>query len=221
MSNSSIGLSDSLQQYLLDISLVEPDCCLKLREETAKLPEAQMISSPEQVQLITLLAKLINARKGLEIGTFTGYSSLCLTLALPQLEMTCCDISENFTSIGQRHWRDNAVDDRILLKLAPAIETLEALVESGQSKSFDFAYIDADKTGYRRYVELCFKLIRSKGIIAIDNVLWSGSVINSSDQTEDTVALRQLNSWLHDNAGDQYELSVIPIGDGLTLLFLK
>jgi len=218
MSNTSLGLGDDLQQYLLDVSLKEPSLCQQLREQTATMEESNMISSPEQVQLLLLLFKILNARSGIEVGTFTGYTSLRLTLGIPDLQMTCCDISEKFTSIGRNYWQEAGVDGRINLRIAPAIETLDDLVADGQSSSFDFAYIDADKSGYRDYVERCLALVRPGGLVTLDNTLWSGSVADPENNTEDTVALRQLNSWLHSQQVYNYDLSLIPIGDGLTLL---
>ena len=218
MSSSSIGLDQTLQDYLLQVSLSEPDSCEKLRQETLELPEAGMISSPEQIQLLLLLFKMLDARNGLEIGTFTGYTSLRLTLGIPELKMVCCDVSEEFTSMGRKYWNNAGVDERIELKLAPAQETLDQLIDEGGSGSFDFAYIDADKSGYRSYVDSCLDLVRSGGLIAIDNVLWSGSVVDADDKSDDTVALRDLNLWLHHQAPDNYDLSLVPIGDGLTLL---
>ena len=218
MATSTLGLSSELQQYLLDVSLHEPDACRELREATLSLPDARMISSPEQVQLLVLLFNMLEAKKGIEIGTFTGYTSLRLTLALNQLHMTCCDVSEEFTRVAKKHWQQAGVQDRIDLKLAPASQTLDGLIAMGQSGAFDFAYIDADKTGYRDYVEKCLPLVRAGGLIALDNVLWSGSVIDESDQSDDTVALRKLNRWLHEQAPGNYDLSLVPIGDGLTLL---
>jgi len=220
MSNSTLGLSEPLQQYLLDVSLDEPAQCHELRKQTATMAEGMMLSSPEQVQLLLMLAKMLDARRALEIGTFTGYTSLRLTLGLPELQMTCCDVSEEYTSIGRQYWQISKVQDRIDLQIAPALETLDKLIIDGKSGSFDLAYIDADKTSYRHYVERCFKLVRSGGIIAIDNTLWSGSVADANDQNEDTVALRNLNHWLHTQSTYEYDLSLVPIGDGLTLLLM-
>ena len=221
MAALSLGLGETLQQYLLDVSLHEPDACRALREQTQTLEMSMMISSAEQVQLLLLLAKLLGARRGLEIGTFTGYSSLRLTLGMPELKMTCCDVSEEFTSIARQHWQAAGVEARIDLCLAPAQETLNQLIADGEGGAFDFAYIDADKTGYRGYVEACFELVRSGGLICIDNVLWSGSVADPDDSSDDTVALRELNRWLHEIASGRFDLSLVPIGDGLTLLRLN
>ena len=218
MSFASIGLDDRLQRYLLDVSLHEPEACRKLREQTLQMAESNMISSPEQVQLIMILAKMLGAKQGLEIGTFTGYTSLRLTLGLPELNLTCCDVSEEFTAVAREHWQAAGAQDRIDLQLAPAQETLDRLLDEGFEGAFDFAYIDADKTGYRGYVETCQVLVRAGGLILLDNVLWDGSVADPDDQSDDTVALRELNAWLHQSAPGKFDLSLIPIGDGLTLI---
>ena len=218
MSNASIGLDAKLQEYLLDVSLQEPLACAELRNETMTLEYAQMLSSPEQVQLLLLLCKMLDAKKGIEVGTFTGYSSLRLCLGIPALQMICCDVSEEYTNIAVRHWRSAGVADRIDLRLAPAQQTLQGLIDSGQVASFDFAYIDADKSRYRDYVAACLQLLRSGGLLAIDNVLWGGSVVDEDDQSEDTLAIRRLNVWLKTRAGEDFDLSMLPIGDGLTIL---
>jgi len=218
MGASSLGLDDTLQSYLLEVSLHEPEACQRLREHTRTLSPGMMISSPEQVQMLLLLFKLQDASKGLEIGTFTGYTSLRLTLGMPALQMICCDVSEEFTNIAREHWQNAGVADRIDLRLAPAQQTLQGMIADGQQDQFDFAYIDADKSGYRGYVESCLQLVRSGGLITIDNVLWSGSVADPEDQSEDTVALRELNAWLYQRAPGRFDLSLVPIGDGLTLL---
>ncbi|MEM7206415.1 MAG: class I SAM-dependent methyltransferase [Pseudomonadota bacterium] len=218
MSASSIGLNETLRQYVLDVSLHEPEICQRLREQTESMSAGSMISSPEQVQLLALMLKLQNAKSAIEVGTFTGYTALRLVLDIPDLHVTCCDVSEEFTSIGRQYWKEAGVDGRIDLRIAPAIESLDALIESGKAGQIDFAYIDADKTSYRDYVERCYTLLRSGGLIAIDNVLWSGSVADPEDREEDTLALRSLNSWLYTQEELAYDLSLVPIGDGLTLL---
>ena len=218
MSTSSIGLDDRLQQYLLDVSLHEPEACLRLREQTLAMPDANMISSPEQVQLLKLLFKMIDARNGLEIGTFTGYTSLRLTMAMPQLRMTCCDLSREYTDIAREHWRAANVEDRIDLQLGPAQQTLDHLIDEGFEGAYDFAYIDADKSGYKSYVESCLTLVRNGGLITLDNVLWGGAVVDPEDNSDDTLALRELNQWLYERAPGRFDLSLIPIGDGLTVL---
>lgn len=218
MSTSTLGLDDSLQQYLLDVSLHEPEACQRLRQQTLGMPDANMISSPEQVQLLKLLCKMLNAKNGLEIGTFTGYTSLRLTMAMPGLKMTCCDVNEEFTGIAREHWQAAAVREQIDLQIAPAQQTLDGLIDEGFEGAYDFAYIDADKSGYRGYVEACLVLVRAGGLIALDNVLWGGAVIDPEDDSEDTVALRKLNHWIHEQAPGRYDLSMIPIGDGLTVM---
>jgi predicted O-methyltransferase YrrM len=218
MSNTSLGLGEDLQKYLIDVSLHEPAICQQLREQTVNMAEGMMLSSPEQVQLLLLLFNMLNAKSGIEVGTFTGYTSLRLSLGISDLRMTCCDISEEFTAIAKQYWQQAGVDDRINLRIAPALETLDSLIADGQTASFDFAYIDADKSAYRDYVERCLTLVRPGGLITLDNTLWSGSVANPEDNSEDTVALRQLNSWLYSQKEYDYDLSLVPIGDGLTLL---
>jgi len=220
MSAQSMGLDETLQSYLLDVSLHEPEACRQLRDHTRTLADGMMISSPEQVQLLMLLFNMLDAGRGLEIGTFTGYTSLRLTLGMPTLQMTCCDVSEEFSAVAREHWRSAGVAERIDLRLAPAQQTLQGMINDGLQDYYDFAYIDADKAGYRDYVEACFTLVRSGGLIAIDNVLWGGSVVDPEDQSEDTRALRDLNQWLHQYATGRFDLSLVPIGDGLTLLRL-
>jgi predicted O-methyltransferase YrrM len=220
MSALSLGLDETLQSYLIEVSLHEPESCRRLREQTRGMADGSMISSPEQVQLLLLLCKMLDAAKGLEVGTFTGYTSLRLTLGMPGLQMTCCDLSAEFTAVAREHWRDAGVVERIDLRLGPAQQTLQELIADGRQGYYDFAYIDADKAGYRDYVEACFTLLRSGGLIAIDNVLWGGSVAEPDDQGTDTRALRDLNKWLHREAAGRFDLSLVPIGDGLTLLRL-
>jgi caffeoyl-CoA O-methyltransferase len=218
MSTSSLGLDGALQQYLLDVSLHEPEICGRLRRQTLAMPNASMLSAPEQVQLLLLMVKMLDAKSGLEVGTFTGYTSLRLALGIPDLRIICCDTSEEYTAIAQAYWQEAGVDERIDLRLAPALETLDELIERGESGAFDFAYIDADKVGYRTYVERCMTLVRPGGLIAIDNTLWSGRVADPANDDDDTLALRQVNEWLHSRDEFDYDLSLVPIGDGLTLL---
>lgn len=218
MSFSSLDLSEELQRYVQEVSLREPDICRRLRELTLEMPRSSMLSSPEQVQLLLLLLKMLGAKEALEIGTFTGYTALRLTLGIPDLRMICCDVSEEYTAIARSWWRKAGVDERIDLRLAPAVETLDVLIADGRAGDFDFAYIDADKVSYRDYVERCLALVRPGGLIALDNTLWSGSVADPDDNDDDTVALRELNRWLHGQPEHLYDLSLVPIGDGLTLL---
>ena len=218
MSNSSLGLDEALQQYLLDVSLREPEVCQRLRRQTLAMPNASMLSAAEQVQLLLLLVKMLDAKRGVEVGTFTGYTSLRLTLGIPDLHMTCCDVSEEFTEIARTYWREAGVADRIELRLLPALETLDELIANGESGGFDFAYIDADKATYREYIERCMTLVRPGGLIGIDNTLWSGRVADPEENDDDTLALRELNDWLHSQEEYEYDMSLVPIGDGLTLL---
>jgi caffeoyl-CoA O-methyltransferase len=218
MSSASIGLDQRLQDYLLAVSLHEPEICAGLRQRTRSMPDGNMISSPEQVQLLELLARLLGARRGLEVGTFTGYTALRLTLGLPELRLTCCDLSEEFTAIARDYWRQAGVFERIDLRLGPAQRSLDELLADGAAGSYDFAYIDADKGGYRGYAESCLQLVRAGGLVMLDNVLWDGLVADPADDGDDTRALRDVNRWLYEQAPGRYDLSLVPIGDGLTLL---
>jgi len=220
MSHEHIPVTEELFNYLRLVSLREPEVLRRLREETGQLPEMTMQTMAEQCQLMALLAGCIGARRTIEVGVFTGYSSLWTALALPQDGyILACDISEKWTSIGRKYWREAGVEHKIDLRLAPALETLDAVLANGSEGSFDFAYdfayIDADKANYGNYYERVLKLLRPRGLILFDNVLWSGKVADESEQDADTVALRAFNSKL---AGDErVDLSMLPIGDGLTI----
>jgi len=216
MSNRSIALSDALYGYLLENSLRETDVMRRLREETARLPGAGMQIGPEQGQFMALLVQLMGARRCLEVGTFTGYSALAVAQALPaDGRLVACDVNEKTTAVARRYWQEAGVADRIDLRLAPARETLDGLLAGGEASRFDFAFIDADKTNYDAYYEAALKLLRPGGLVAIDNVLWGGAVINSSDDDADTRAIRALNAKI---AADQrVSCSLLPLGDGLTL----
>jgi caffeoyl-CoA O-methyltransferase len=216
MSSRTIPMTDRLYDYLLRVSLREPPLLAELRAETAKLPMAGMQISPEQGQFMALLAELIGARKAIEVGTFTGYSALCVAGALPpDGKLIACDISEEFTSVARRYWARSGIGDRIELRLAPALDTLKSLLAVGGAGSFDFAFIDADKTQYNAYYEAILKLLRPGGLITIDNVLWSGAVADGRKRDADTLALRALNEKLRTDK--RITLSMLPIGDGLTL----
>ncbi|MGC1953342.1 MAG: class I SAM-dependent methyltransferase [Gammaproteobacteria bacterium] len=216
MSNKTLMLPDRLYRYLLEVSLRETELQRQLREETAKDSMARMQIAPEQGQFMALLVDLLGARRVLEIGVYTGYSALCLASALPpDGRLVACDMSEEWTRIARRYWHAAGVADRIDLRLAPAMDTLAALLADGQEASFDFAFIDADKREYQDYFEETLKLLRVGGLMAIDNTLWNGSVIDPDDTSEDTIAIRSFNEYLH---GDhRISLSLVPIGDGLTL----
>ncbi|MDG4603030.1 MAG: class I SAM-dependent methyltransferase [Defluviicoccus sp.] len=216
MSKRTITLDDRLYDYLHAVSLREPALLARLREETAALPEARMQIAPEQGQFMAMLVRVMNAREILEIGTFTGYSALAMALALPpDGHIVACDVSAEWTAIGRRYWREAGVAERIELRLAPAIETLEALLADGGEDRFDFAFIDADKSGYHAYYEACLKLVRPGGLIVVDNTLWDGRVADDSVQDANTCAIRAFNAALHDDV--RVDLSLVPIGDGLTL----
>jgi predicted O-methyltransferase YrrM len=216
MSKQTLGLEQSLYDYLLSVSLREADILTQLRQETAQMPRSIMQISPEQGQFMALLIKLIGAKKTLEIGVFTGYSSLVVALALPaDGKIVACDVSEEFTSIARRYWQEAGVADKIDLHIAPALETLDNLLTTGETGTFDFAFIDADKGNYDNYYERCLELIRPGGLIAIDNVLWSGKVADTEIQDNQTNKIRALNRKLHEDS--RITLSLVPIADGLTL----
>lgn len=216
MSNRTIELTDRLYGYLLDVSLRESPVLAELRAETAKLPMAMMQIGPEQGQFMALLAELVGARRAIEIGTFTGYSTLCVAQALPpDGRVIACDVSEEYTAVAQRFWAKAGVAGKIDLRLAPALDTLRSLLSGGGAGSFDFAFIDADKREYDDYYEAVLKLLRPGGLMTIDNVLWDGAVADPAKQDADTVALRKLNEKL--KADGRISLSLVPIGDGLTL----
>jgi caffeoyl-CoA O-methyltransferase len=216
MSKKSLGLDNQLYDYLLSTSLREQDILRQLREETANHPQARMQIAPEQGQFMALLIQLLGATKTLEIGVFTGYSSLCVALALPPNgKIVACDVSEEFTAVARRYWESAGVADKIDLRLAPALETLDQLLATGQAGTFDFAFIDADKGNYERYYERSLQLIRPGGLIVIDNVLWSGRVADAQVQDGNTKAIRAFNTKLHHD--ERVILSLVPIADGLTL----
>lgn len=216
MANSTLGLENQLYDYLLSISLREPDILASLREETAKHPMGMMQIAPEQGQFMELMVQLMGATKTLEIGVFTGYSSLCVALALPPNgQIIACDVSEEYTAIARRYWEAAGVANKISLQLGPAINTLDKLIAEGQAGTFDFAFIDADKENYEAYFERSLQLVRNGGLIVIDNVLWSGRVADPQVQDESTTAIRTFNDKLRKDP--RVTLSVVPIADGLTL----
>ena len=211
-----LAIDDALYDYLLDHGTRETEAQRRLRAETATIRGAGMQISPEQGQLMGLLVRLIGAKRALEIGTFTGYSALTVALALPpDGRLLCCDVNEAWTDVARRHWEAARVAAKIELRLAPALETLAELRAQRQDGSFDFAFIDADKDNYDAYYEHCLVLVRPGGLIAIDNVLWSGRVLDAKDRSADTQALRALNAKLKDDK--RIDLTMVPIGDGLTL----
>jgi predicted O-methyltransferase YrrM len=209
-------LPDDVERYVGEVITKETPLQKRLRAETAKLPMSMMQIGPDQGALLALLVRLIGAKRTLEIGTFTGYSALAVAQALPEGgKVIACDISEEWTAIARRYWREAGLDDRIELRLGPAAETLKALLQAGGAGSFDFAFIDADKSGYDTYYELCLQLIRPNGLIAIDNVLWSGAVLDPKKRDADTAALRALNLKIRDDA--RVDSALLTVGDGLML----
>jgi len=204
-------ISENIYAYLASVSVREPAVLRRLREETAPHPRATMQITPDQGQFMALLVRLLNARRTLEIGVFTGYSSLSVALALhDDGKIVACDISDEYTQTARKYWREAGVDGKIDLHIRPALETLETL-----TPPFDFAFIDADKTNYDAYYEAVLKLLRPGGLIMIDNVLWSGRVADPAENDADTAALRALNKKLH--ADPRVDLSMLSIGDGVTL----
>jgi predicted O-methyltransferase YrrM len=215
MSSRTIQVTPAIDSYIHTVSLREPDVLRRLREETAKIKGAGMQISPEQGQFMALLVRLIGARRTLEVGTFTGYSALAVALALPaDGRVFACDVSAEWTAIGKRYWQEAGVAERIDLRLAPALETLDRLVRE-RTAPFDFAFIDADKENYDGYYERALKLVRPGGIIAIDNMLWNGAVADPKRTDPETRAIDALNRKLHGDT--RIDLSLLPIGDGLTL----
>jgi len=211
-----LQITDELHRYLVDHSVREPDVLARLRTTTASLPQAQMQIGPEQGQLMALLAKLVGAKRCIEVGVFTGYSSLAVALALPQDgRILACDVSEKWTAIARRFWREAGVEHKIELKLQPAVRTLEELLAAGETGRYDFAFVDADKPAYDTYYELLLKLLRPGGLMALDNTLWSGTVADPDEREPNAVALRALNEKLHRD--ERIDLSLLPVGDGLTL----
>jgi predicted O-methyltransferase YrrM len=216
MSTVQTGVTEDLTAYVRSVSLREPEVLTRLREETAKLPNAIMQISPEQGQFMGMLIRLLGAKLTLEVGVFTGYSSISVALALPDDgRIIACDVSAEYTSVARRYWREAGVERKVDIRLAPAVETLDGLLKEGKAGAFDFAFIDADKDNYDRYYERALKLLRPGGLIAIDNVLWHGKVMDDSIQDADTRAIRALNEKLHGD--ERVWLSLLTIGDGLTL----
>jgi caffeoyl-CoA O-methyltransferase len=215
MTLRTVPIDETLFQYLLDQSLREHPAQAALREATRAHPHAGMQISPDQGQFMALLIKLLGARRTLEIGTFTGYSALTVALALPDNgRVLACDISDEYTRIGQPFWKQAGVAHKIELVLAPALQTLDARLAAGEALAYDFAFIDADKASYDGYYERCLKLVRPGGLIALDNMLWSGAVARPAADA-DTAALQALNTKLHHDP--RIDVSLLTIGDGLTL----
>lgn len=216
MANRTHGLSEALYDYLLGVSLREPDVLRELREATEQEEYSQMRSAPEQGQFMAMLLKLTGARRVLEVGTYTGYATLWMAQALPEDgQVITCDLSERWTFVARRYWERAGVSAKVRLELGPALETLDSLIVAG-TEPFDFAFIDADKANYENYYERCLELLNPGGLIAVDNVLWGGSVVDPDNSAPETMAIRAFNRLLHADA--RVELSMLPVADGLTLV---
>ncbi len=216
MSRTTNTLPDSIYQYLCSVSLREPEVLAELREVTRTLPRASMQLSPEEGQFIGLLIRMTGARKCLEVGVFTGYSSTCIASAMPPGgRLIACDINDEWTAIARRFWDKAGVADKIDLRLGPGIDILDTLLAGGDAGTFDFAFIDADKGNYLNYYERALKLVRSGGLVAIDNTLWYGKPADPGNHDPDTEAIREVNRRVH--ADMRVTMSLVPIGDGLTL----
>jgi caffeoyl-CoA O-methyltransferase len=215
MSTSTIAVTDAIRDYLLDVTVRESPLLARLREETQRLPSAGMQISPEQGRFMAFLVELLRVRRYLEVGVFTGYSSLSVALAMPaDGRIVACDRSEEWTGIARRYWKEAGVEQKIELRLGNGLESLDALAASGARGSFDFVFIDADKDNYARYYDRCLDLVRTGGLIAIDNVLWGGSVARPAKDA-DTAALQALNDKIH--ADQRVDIAMLSIGDGVTL----
>ncbi len=212
-----LTMTDELVDYVRKVGTRENEVQRELRAATVGHPGAMMQIGADQGQVMAFLVRLIGARRALEIGTFTGYSALAVAAALPEDgQLIACDVSEEYTSVGRPFWAKAGVAARIDLRLGPALATLDALLSHGEAGGFDFAFIDADKPNYDGYYERCLKLVRKRGLIAIDNVLWSGAVADPKKTSADTKTLRALNRKIQ--ADDRVEMSMLAIGDGLTLV---
>lgn len=217
MASRNAFLPDDIQRYIEATTLRDEPVLRDLRAETAKMPHAGMQTGADQVQFLQLLVRLIGARRCIEVGVFTGYSALGVALALPDDgKIIACDVSEEYTAVARRYWDRAGVSGKIDLYLAPATETLDDLIRAGEEGRFDFAYIDADKTGYDAYYERCLRLLRGNGLITIDNVLWSGEVAKPGATDEDTLALRALNEKI--GRDTRVDATLLPIGDGLMVV---
>jgi predicted O-methyltransferase YrrM len=220
VSNRTISLDDRTYEYLLAHSLREPPALARLRAETASHPKVNMQISPEQGQFMQLLVRLMGARRGIEVGVFTGYSSLAMMLAMPaDGRLLALDVSAVYTAVARRHWQEAGVADRVELVIAPALATLDSRIAKGEAGNYDFAFIDADKTSYLAYYERLLTLVRPGGLIVADNTLWSGEVANPANHEADTLALRDFNDTLHRD--ERVDLALLPVGDGLTLARIR
>lgn len=216
MSRRTLQLTDAIQDYAVRVGVREHPQLALLRAETALLAEANMQVAPEQGALLQLLVRLTGARRVVEVGTFTGYSSLAMALAMPaDGRLTACDVSEEWTAVARRHWREAGVAERIELRLAPATETLTKMLQGGDRGRIDLVFLDADKENYPTYAMLALELLRPGGLLVVDNVLWSGKVADPAACDADTAGIRALNARLHDEPG--IDLCLLPVADGITL----
>jgi len=217
LSNRTLSIDDRIYDYICDVSINESELLRQLREETAQIEYSVMQISPEQGQFMSLLIKLMGAKRVIEIGTFTGYSSICVASAMPEGgKLICCDISPQWTEIAEKYWALAGLENKIDLHIQPAEQTLQMLLNDGAEKSFDFIFIDADKQNYVMYYEMALRLLRKGGIIAVDNTLWSGAVADPENTEPGTRAIRHFNEMIKDD--DRVSQSLLTIGDGLTLI---
>lgn len=216
----TLSMTPALYDYLLAHGVREHEVLAALRSRTAELAESNMQIASDQGAFMGMIIKLMGVKRVIEIGTFTGYSTLAMALALPSDgTIIACDVSDEWTNIGREHWEKAGVSARIDLRIAPAVQTLDALIEAGEEHAFDLAFVDADKTGYMAYYERLLKLVRPGGVILVDNVLWGGSIIDDQKQDADTVALRELNAFIASD--DRVDIVMLPIADGLTMARVK
>lgn len=217
MSNQTLTMTDALHDYMVRNLVRESPLLARLRAETAKVPDSQMQISAEQGPLLALLVRMAGARRIIELGTFTGYSSICMASALPaDGKLIACDVNPETTAIARRYWKEAGVESRIELRLQPGMQTLDELIAAGEGGLFDFAFIDADKPGYAGYYDRLMILLRPGGVIAVDNTLWSGRIADPGDVSESTRSIRDFNAKVMRD--EQVDMSLVPIGDGLTLL---
>ena len=216
MANRTIGISEELAAYVLEVGTREPDLLRRLRDETAGIPQHGMQIAPEEGAFLAMLVEIVGAKRCIEVGTFTGYSSLAVALALPpDGSLVCCDVSEEWTAIARRYWAEAGVAERVDLRIAPAADTLDDLIRDGGESAYDFAFVDADKTGYDGYYERLLRLVRPGGLIVFDNMLWGGRVLDADPDDEDTRAIQALNRKL--TGDDRVSLCLLPLADGVTL----
>ncbi|TGK30696.1 methyltransferase domain-containing protein [Leptospira yasudae] len=231
MSRKNIQLTEKLEEYIFRNSVREPDSFRRLREETGKLAQANMQISPEEGQFLHILTKLSGAKRIIEIGTFTGYSSLCFASALPSDgKILCCDISEEWTTVASKYWKENGLESKVRLKIGSALETLQVILDSKSAPewssdfafgpaSIDLVFLDADKENYPNYYPLILKLLKPGGLLIVDNVLWDGSVADETHQEISTIGIRKLNEMIHND--ESVDVSLVPIADGVSLVRKK